>query len=98
LWLGQFEAGDERRAAYDFVRNRLVFLSTGELNHLVELTFPTAIRPHLVRDAAAELGIRSEWLKAIAATPEYRARLRRTLVLGMSDGARTDWFRRVNPL
>ena len=23
LWLGQFDAGDERQVAYDFVRNRL---------------------------------------------------------------------------
>ena len=98
LWLRQFEAGDERRDAYNFVRDRLVFLSTSEINHLVELTFPTAIRPHLIRDAAAELGIRSDLVKAITTTPEYRARLRRTLVLGMSDGAHTDWFRRANPL
>ena len=98
LWLGQFAAGDERRDAYDFVRNRLVFLSTSELNHLVELTFPTVIRPHLIRDAAAEVGMRPERVKSVIATPEYRARLRRTLVLGMSDGAHTDWFRRANPL
>lgn len=98
LWLGQFDAGDERQVAYDFVRNRLVFLSASEMNHLVELTFPTAIRPHLVRDAAADLGLRPERVKAITASREYRARLRRTLVLGMSDGAHTDWFRRANPL
>jgi hypothetical protein len=98
LWLKQFDAGDERRDAYHFVRNRLVFLSASEINHLVELTFPIAIRPHLIGDAAAELGIRSDLVKAITTTSHYRARLRRTLVLGMSDGAHTDWFRRANPL
>ena len=98
LWLRQFKAGAERRAAYDFVRNRLVFLSSGEMNHLVELTFPTLIRPRLIRDAAAEAGMRPVRVRAVVDTPEYVSRLRRTLVLGMSDGARTDWFRRANPL
>lgn len=98
LWLRQFDPGDERRVAYDFVRNRLLFLSATEMNHLVELTFPTAIRPHLIRDAAAEAELRPERVGAVVRTPEYLARLRRTLVLGMSDGARTDWFRRANPL
>ncbi len=97
LWPVQFNSGDERRAAYDFVCRRLIFISTDEMNHLVELTFPTTIRPMLVADAAAELGMDVNRIKAIVATPNYRTRRRRTLVLGMSDGARTDWFRRANP-
>ncbi|MFD9900119.1 hypothetical protein [Mesorhizobium sp. NPDC059025] len=97
LWLGQFDEGDERRAAYDFVRKRLLFISTDEMNHLVELTFPTIIRPILIADTAAELGVDAHKVKAIVDTVEYRTRLRQTLVLGLSDGARTDWFRRANP-
>lgn len=97
LWLAQFDPGRERRIAYKFVCNRLLFISADEMNHLVELTFPTMIRPRLIRDTAAELGISAERIKAIVATRKYRARLRRTLVLGLSDGARTDWFRRANP-
>lgn len=97
LWLGQFDEGPERRTAYDFVTRRLVFISGDEMNNLVGLTFPTIIRPRLIRDAAAELQLRPERVKAVLATPEYRARLRRTLVLGLSDGARTDQFRRANP-
>ena len=31
-------------------------------------------------------------------SPHYKARLRKTLFLGLSDGARTDQFRRANPL
>lgn len=98
LWLAQFVPGAERKTAYDFVRNRILFLSATEMNHLVELTFPTVIRPILIRDTAEELAIRPERVKAILETPAYLARLRQTLVLGMSDGARTDWFRRANPL
>ncbi|MBZ9696480.1 MULTISPECIES: hypothetical protein [unclassified Mesorhizobium] len=97
LWLGQFTGGEERRAAYNFVRNRLLFISTDEMNHLVELTFPTIIRPILIADTATELGVDPHKVKAIVDTVEYRTRLRQTLVLGLSDGARTDWFRRANP-
>ena len=97
LWLGQFDEGGERREAYEFVRRRLLFISTDEMNHLVELTFPTIIRPILIADTATELGVDPHRVKAIVNTVEYRTRLRQTLVLGLSDGARTDWFRRANP-
>ena len=97
LWLNQFDEGADRRAAYDFVRRRLIFISNNEMNHLVELTFPTVVRPILIADTAAELGADPCRVKAIVQTTEYRTRLRQTLVLGLSDGARTDWFRRANP-
>lgn len=97
LWLRQFDPGDERRAAYEFVRNRLMFISEDEMNYLVGLVFPTIIRPMLLADAAREAAIAPERLKTIVASPQYKARLRRTLFLGLSDGARTDQFRRANP-
>lgn len=97
LWLAQFDEGDERRAAYDFVRNRLLFISSDEMHHLVELTFPTVIQPMLIADTAQELNANESQIKAIVATQAYRVRLRQTLVLGLSDGARTDGFRRANP-
>lgn len=97
LWLNQFDEGPARRAAYDFVKRRLLFISNSEMNHLVELAFSTLVRPILIDDTAAELGIDRSRIKAIVQTTAYRARLRQTLVLGLSDGARTDWFRRANP-
>ena len=48
LWLRQFKPGDERRAAYDFVKQRLVFISDAEMNHLVELSFPTFVRSQVL--------------------------------------------------
>jgi len=98
LWLAQFEPGAERRTAYDFVCNRLIFFSASEINHLVELTFPTIIRPKLIATACERSGVSPERIKAAIATMEYRRLHRRTLYLGMSDGARTDWFRRANPM
>lgn len=99
LWLRQFKPGEERTIAYEFVRNRLIFISNDEINYLVGLVFPTVLRGRLLQDTAAtqsELG--AYQIKALAETPDYRSRLRRTLVLGLSDGARTDRFRRANPL
>lgn len=97
LWLRQFENGAEREAAYEFICQRLVFISSAEMNHLVELTFPTKIRGQLIADSASDSGIDPIRLNAVMASSAYRARLRRTLVLGLSDGARTDQFRRYNP-
>lgn len=96
LWLRQFDPG-ERKVAYEFVTKRLIFVSANEMNHLVELAFPTLIRPVLIRDTADELGVHPWRVSYITGTAQYRARRRRMLVLGLSDGARTDKFRRANP-
>ena len=98
LWLRQFETLDERRAAYDFVRRRLIFISDAEMNHLVELAFPSFVRPHLIAAAAQAEGIEPHRVKQIVRTRAYRVLRRQTLVLGLSDGARTDRFRRANPM
>lgn len=98
LWLRQFEGGAARNDAYSFVRDSLVFVSTAELNYLVNLAFPTFVRPVLMAAAASDVGApEAHRVKEIAKLPGYRARLRKTLVLGLSDGARTDQFRRFNP-
>ena len=96
LWLRQFKEGEERKVAYEFVRDRLVFISNEEMNSLVDLAFPTIVRPVLLRDAAKEAGLSRFRSKAIADSELYRCLQRQTLVLGLSDGARTDRFRRVN--
>lgn len=98
LWLRQFKSRDERRAAYQFVKERLVFISDAEMNHLVELAYPTFVRPHLMEQVATATGLEPYRVKAITTSNEYRKQLRQTLVLGLSDGARTDRFRRANPL
>ncbi len=98
LWLAQFDEGKERDIAYDFVCRRLVFISDEEMNQLVELAFPTIIRPILLSDAAADGEITPSYrVKKLVESTSYRRRLRQTLILGLSDGARTDRFRRVNP-
>lgn len=97
LWLRQFPTLKERQAAYEFVKNRLIFISEAEMSHLVELAFPMFVRPLLVQVAATEAKIAPYRLKQVLASPAYRMLLRQTLVLGLSDGASTDRFRRANP-
>lgn len=97
LWLRQFRTLDERRVAYDFFRSRMIFISTAEMRHLVELAFPVVIRPGLIEKAAAALSVDPQRCKHVALSHAYSKVLRQTLFLGLSDGARTDVFRRSHP-
>lgn len=97
LWLGQFHNIDQRGTALKFVRDRLVFISSSEMNHLVSVAYPDHIRPFLLSKAASEAGL-AKWHRGkIANTQEFRERERRCLFLGLSDGSRTDVLRRSNP-
>lgn len=95
-WLQQFQQGD-RASAYDFVRNRLVFVGVAERERLVELLYPRVIWPELVRSAAAQAGVRG-WQVLIDSTAEEHLKRERraTLFLALSDGARLDTFRHAN--
>lgn len=95
-WLQQF-APAEREAAYDFVRNHLVFISPGEMRHLVELFYPESLQPRLIRRVAESCGIPQYRIWADAKAVElYETLLRKTLFIELSDGGRIDIFRRVN--
>jgi hypothetical protein len=96
-WLDQFETPEERQTMYDFFKSRLVYFSTPEINHLVSIAYQDHIRPVLLARAGKEAGLNPWHVGKIAATSEFRALQRRTLFLGLSDGARTDVFRRANP-
>jgi hypothetical protein len=95
LWLHQFQTVSEREAAYAFTKDRLVFISTAEMRHLVEATYPDIIRPILIRRAAEILGQPSYRLGQIVTSPEYAQVQRSSLFLGLSDGSRMDVFRRA---
>jgi hypothetical protein len=95
-WLQQF-ARDERPAAYQFVVNRLVYIGPGEMEKLVAQLYPNFVRPQLLRTVAEELGIPAYMVNASEkATDLIASRRRRTLFLGLSDGARVDYIRHQN--
>jgi hypothetical protein len=95
-WLLQFKEKD-REAAYDFVRNRLTFISAVERERLVEIMYPRTVLPLLLKDVAKGRKI-APWQVYCDADARHDLDVarRRTLFLGLSDGARLDSFRHVN--
>ncbi len=95
-WLQQFEEQD-RTAAYKFVREALIYVSTAEMNHLVALFYPETVVWRLQQEVARRERIP---MYRVWATPSSRTlfeRLRRqSLFIELSDGARIDVFRRAN--
>src|ERR1035438_6684556 len=96
-WLSQFRELWERQSAYNFFKSKLIFCSAAEMNHLVSLAYSDHIRPHLLKKIAAEVGFNPWHFPRATSLPEFQVLERQTLYLGLSDGARTDVFRRFNP-
>lgn len=95
-WLQQFESSD-RAIAYRFIRTRLVYIGPPEMERLVEAFYPKTITNHLRDQVAAQLGIPKHRVWSSTNGPESYKRLRRkTLYMGLSDGARLDALRHSN--
>ena len=96
-WLEQFDSGQKRKAAYQFVRSRLIFISDSEIEHLVSIAFRDVIRPFLMKQAASRMNIAKTAINQIEKSMDYRILLRQSLFLGLSDGAHVDLYRRSEP-
>ena len=95
-WLQQF-IQEDRIVAYDFVRRSLVYVSTAEMNHLVELFYPETVVWRLQQEVARRLNIQTWQVWASDESTNLFNRLRRqSLFIELSDGARIDVFRRAN--
>ena len=94
-WLQQFDRND-RRAAYDFVRRRLIYIGEGELQRLVELFYPRTLEKRLLRQIAEARALKPYMVWSdTGAKAEFEKLRRRTLVMALSDGARIDQLRRA---
>ena len=95
-WLQQF-AEHHRETAYEFVRQALVYIGPGEMQKLVEQFFPHTVRSHLMHLVAAQHNSPSY---RVLVDPQLQDALkvlqRKTLFMGLSDGARIDTIRHVN--
>jgi hypothetical protein len=95
-WLQQFESAD-RETAYALVKDHLIFISLSELHHLVQRAFPAFVRPLQINRAARKLDVPkylvSATKKSLGCIEEIH---KRSLFVGLSDGARLDSFRRAN--
>lgn len=95
-WLSQFQQVAQRRLAFNIIKKQLVYITQREMHHLVSLMMPELDRL-MRKQIAQELNVQfyETWTDSAA---ERRLRLlrRRTLFVGLSDGARIDVFRRYN--
>ena len=94
LTLSWLKTAAEKTTFYEFVKTRLIFFSSAEMNHLVSIAYPDFVRPRLLRQVAEQEGENPYHVAKIAGTVAFRVRERGCLFLGISDGARTDAFRR----
>ena len=88
-WLRNFEKRD-RSTAYEFVKSRILFVSEAEMRHLVGLSYPDLIRDVLLKKVALANQLPSYFVAKILSSREFRIARRRSLFLGLSDGARVD--------
>lgn len=95
-WLNQFKTPLQKNEAFEFIRKKLIFISNEELFHLISLVYKDNIKPLLINKAASILGFENYKLKKILNDNIFKVLLKQTLYLGLSDGARTDIFRRFN--
>lgn len=95
-WLKQFPDIKDRKTAYTFLKQHLVFFSRQEIVHLVHRYWPLVQRT-IVKAVADDMCIPTWQVMAEpASAQEFYIQLRQSLFVGLSDGAKMDVFRRDN--
>jgi len=92
-WLNDIEEED-RDEAYKFIKDKLVFISSTQMNYLVDLLYDSKIRPILLDMATVEMGMPSYKRSSKVVRSRFEIEKRSALVIGLSDGAHTDILRR----
>lgn len=92
-WLNDINEED-REVAFKFIKNRLVFISSTQMNYLVDLLYDSKIRPALLDMATTETGMASYMRSYAKVRERFEIEKRSSLVIGLSDGAHTDILRR----
>lgn len=97
-WLNQFENLSERKVAYDFLKDELIFISNEQMSYLVSITFNEVINPILISKTALDIDVSANLVHKIINSDEYKLNLRKSLFIGLSDGSRIDQLRRNSGL
>jgi hypothetical protein len=95
LWLKQLQPED-RPAALELVKEKLVFFSDAEISHLVQTVYPDLIVQERLRLVAEEYGIPTFKVGELTRHPRFEELRLKSLYLGLSDGARTNELRRAS--
>ena len=97
VWLSQFKTVEEREIAYNFVKNTLVYFSPLEFRKLIELFYPEIVAKNITHTIADKLNIeRYQIWSHKEGKKKFEELRRKTLFMGLSDGARIDIFRHSN--
>lgn len=92
-WLSQFDEED-RATVLEFVKKKLVFISSTQMNYLVDLLYDSKIRPILLKKATKNANMPSYMFCNKEVQHQFEIEKRSSLVIGLSDGAHTDILRR----
>ena len=92
-WLNEFDEED-RATVLNFVKRKLVFISSTQMNYLVDLLYDSKIRPILLRKATENAHMPTYMLCNKKVQDHFAIEKRSSLVVGLSDGAHTDILRR----
>ena len=92
-WLNDIKEED-RDEAYKFIKEKLVFISSMQMNYLVDLLYDSKIRPILLDMSTVETGMPSYKCSRKVVRTRFEIEKRSALVIGLSDGAHTDILRR----
>lgn len=92
-WINQFDEED-REIVFNFVKKKLVFISSTQMNYLVDLLYDSKIRPILLKKATENAQMPSYMLCNKNVQEQFNIEKRSSLVVGLSDGAHTDILRR----
>lgn len=92
-WLNQF-LPEDREIVYNFIKQELIFISSTQMNYLVDLLYDSQIRPLLLNRAANKVGLPIYKRSNTKVVKQFKIEKRSALIVGLSDGAHTDILRR----
>lgn len=96
-WLSDFDKED-RNIMFDFVKNKLIFISSSQMTYLITLLYRKCVSSALAHKTAEEMRIPPYKINGIKKSETYKREKRLALFIGLSDGAHMDVVRRVGGL
>lgn len=96
-WLSNFEE-EERNVMFDFVKNKLIFISSSQMTYLITLLYKKCVSSALALKTAQKMEIPPYRINEIKKSVDYKREKRLSLFIGLSDGAHMDVVRRVGGL
>ena len=93
-WLNDIEEGD-RDEAYKFIKDKLVFISSTQMNYLVDLLYDSKIRPILLDMATVETGMPSYKCSSKVVRSRFEIEKRSALFCGCGAGPQQTFLSRV---